>query len=219
MAGALVTHPCMPPNRSPAMRTQDPRRPAANSLRHGCHLLNLVLATCLAGGLACASDDTGLAPASCNGVGCTCGPENSCACTAGTDCRTTCSVAGCALRCETGAKCNATSEGPTLLTCNDSSECKGNGGDGSMISCVSASKCELKAGARSSAICSSTANCKLNLGAGSTVSCMDGSTCEVKCLGDCAVTCGPLATCKLNCETDNVAATTCADGRRVCGHC
>ena len=170
-------------------------------------------------GMACSNDDSGLPPASCTGAGCTCGQQNSCACVAGTDCKTTCSADGCAVRCETGAKCNATSEGPTMLTCNDSSECKGNGGDGSGIICVATSKCELKAGARSVATCSIAANCKLNLGAGSTVSCADASNCEVKCAGDCAVTCGALATCKLNCGPGDLPATKCPDGRQVCGRC
>ena len=178
----------------------------------------VILVATLAGG-ACSNNDAGLPPASCTGAGCTCGEANSCACTAGTDCKTTCGAAGCAVRCDTGAKCNAMSEGPTMLTCNDSSECKGTGGDGSVISCVATSKCELKAGAHSSATCSTTASCKLNLGAASSVTCADGSSCDVKCAGDCAVTCGALASCKVTCTPDDTAATKCPDGRLVCGHC
>jgi hypothetical protein len=169
--------------------------------------------------VACSPDQSGLPPASCTGTGCTCGQQNSCACVAGTDCKTTCSADGCAVRCETGAKCNAMSDGPAMLTCNDSSECKGHGGDGSVISCLATSKCELKAGARSSATCSLAAHCKLNLGPGSTVSCADASECDVKCAGDCALTCGVLATCKLSCERDGMPATKCPDGRQVCGRC
>src|SRR5438046_2489694 len=76
--------------------------------------------------------------ATCTGSGCTCS-AGTCVCSAGQTCSTTCDSAGCSLDCNNAAKCNASSPGPVTVTCEDTSQCKGNGGDGSHITCDTSS--------------------------------------------------------------------------------
>ncbi len=117
------------------------------------------------------------------------------------------------------SKCEGKTTGPLTLHCEDTSQCKGNGGDGSEITCDAMSNCDFKAGADTIATCSDTAVCKLNLGAHSTVSCQDESACNIKCDVDCAVTCAATAECAVTCGAVDAAATVCGDGHLVCGSC
>lgn len=178
----------------------------------------MILALALLTQGACGDDESAQRVASCSGAGCSCSAGAECVCTAGQDCQTTC--VECSLTCESDSKCNAQASGAVSVQCDDTSACKGNGGDGSSLTCGNSSDCDLKAGASSTAICTDSATCKINLGQGSAVTCSDTSHCDIKCDdGDCVVECTTNATCALNCgpEDSGAAVTECADGRLVCG--
>jgi hypothetical protein len=59
--------------------------------------------------------------------------------------------------------------------------------------------------------------CKINLGDASTVSCEDTTDCNIKCDIGCIVTCAATATCAVTCGAAGTPATTCPDGRQLCG--
>jgi len=178
----------------------------------------LLFALLVLGSMGCGDDDGAPAGATCTGEGCTCSPTNECTCTSGDDCKAMCEE--CSLTCEKSAKCNAEATRAVTVECNDSSECKGNGGDGSTLTCIGSAYCELKGGADSAATCRDSSDCKINLGPRSTVDCMDSAHCDIKCDdGDCEVSCGRDTQCALNCgeEAGGKSGTECTDGRLICG--
>ena len=164
----------------------------------------------------CGSDGGETGSATCTGAGCACTGFD-CECVAGADCKTECGSTSCSLDCTTDAKCNGSSEGALTLQCIDTSECKGNGGDGSVITCTEQSNCDLKADAGSTAVCRDQATCKFNLGPRATIRCEDESHCDLKCDVDCVATCVETADCKVSCGADSTPGVTCPDGRLVCG--
>jgi hypothetical protein len=168
--------------------------------------------------LGCGDDDAAPAGPSCVGTGCACDGA-ACMCVAGDDCSVDCHDDACGLVCSMDAKCNVQSDLAVTLVCSDTSECKGNGGDGSMITCENDSNCDLKAGAMSTAVCRDTSDCKINLGPDSTISCEDTARCDLKCDAGCIVTCAASADCSVSCGPGDsgVAGMTCPDGRIICG--